>query len=270
MTRLRLVLITLALFLAGFVGFVWSAGPAPSDEQIVIPAKASFSKGRFLAYAQPWGGQAMVWTRWWAPYADAMAIHIADFPGKTTFNWRWPPLMPPNGPGVWGYDHIGYGNYDGGEPEVSVPAKRVRDVRSLKQSFAWRMEAPLGDGNVLTEFYLRSDPREIDSKLLEIGWFLHTPPGTKRWIERSTPVGIWIDGEKRRWKVVRDDKFVMFMPVDGRDVASGSLDMLPALHWLQEKGLVRGDEWLTGYAIGVEPTRGVGRLHLDRWQPTFD
>ena len=270
MTRLRLALVALAVLVLGFAGFVWRAGPAPTDEQIVLPAKSPYTRGRFFAFAQPWGGEEVAWTRPWAPRADAMAIHIADFPNKTAVNWRWPPYMASNGPGVWGYDQVGYGNYDGGEPEVHVPPKRVRDLTVLHQTFAWRLSHPLGDGNVLTEFYLRRNPKDVNSKTLEIGLVLHTPTTTRRWIDSSKAVGIWVDGQKRRWKVVLAGGFCMFMPEDGRDVPSGSLDMLPALRWLQAKRLVRGDEWFTGLAIGVEPTRGVGRFYLDRWRPAFN
>lgn len=270
MKRLRLLLIAVVLLVAGAAGFVWSAGLAPGPGQIVIPAKTPFTRGRFFAFAQPWGGEEVAWTRRWAPHADAMGIHLEKFPDGTTMNWRWPPIMAGTGPGVWGYIQVGYGNYDGGEPEVHVPPRRVRDIRVLRQSYAWRLDHPLGDGNVLTELYLRSNPGDIHSKTLEIGWFLHVPDSTRRWIAAARPVGIFVDGQKRRWKVALADEFCMFMPEDGRDLPGGSLDMLPALRWLQARGLVRGDEWLTGFAIGVEPVRGVGRFHLDRWRPAFE
>lgn len=268
MTRLRLILTAVAclvlLVVAGGVT-LWMTGPSPSDDQIVVPAKTPFTKGRYFAYAQPWGGEQVRWTRLWAPRADALAINIARFPADTSINWRWPPLIAANGPGVWGYDHISYGEYDGGPPEEPLPPRRVSDMSALTQDFAWRLETGMGDGNVLTEFYLRSSATDVNAKTLEIGFFLHAPASTRRFHARSRQLGVFIDGVGRRWTVALADKFCMFLPAGEGDVTSGKLDMVPALAWLKRRGLVKGDEWFSGIAIGVEPVRGFGRYHLDRW-----
>ncbi len=269
LTRLRLVLIAVSaafvLLVAALGVTIWSAGPNPTSAQIVIPAKTPFTKGRYFAYAQPWGGEQVGWTRRWAPQADALAIDVRQFPAGTTMNWRWPPFIAHNGPGVWGYIQTSYGNYDGGEPETPVPARRVRDVRDLRQAYAWRLENGLGDGNVLTEFYLRSSPTDVNAKTLEIGFFLHAPDSTRRFHGRSKAIGVFTDTQGRRWKVALAEKFCMFLPEAEGDLTTGTLDMLPALVWLQRHGLVKGDEWFSGLAIGVEPVRGIGRYHLDKW-----
>lgn len=265
MKRLRLVLIVVALMIAGVAFSVWMAGPRPSASQLVLPAKTPFTKGTYFAFAQPWGGEEVAWARPWAPYADALAIDIGSFPAGTSMNWRWPPFIAHNGPGVWGYIQVSHGNYDGGPPEVEVPQRRVRDIRALRQSFAWRIDTSWGDGNVLTEFYLRSSPTDVNAKLLEIGWFLHAPESTRKFVRGSRQVGIYTDETGRRWQVALAEKFCMFLPETDADIPSGSLDMLRALVWLQEQGLVRGDEWYSGVAIGVEPVRGFGRYQLDRW-----
>ncbi len=270
MTRLRLVLIvaiTAVTLAVGALALVlWLAGPRPTGAQIVVPAKTAFTKGRYFAYAQPWGGEQVAWTRPWARHADALAIDIPRFPANTTMNWRWPPFIASNGPGVWGYIQVSYGDYDGGPPEVPVPPRRVRDIRELKQAFAWRIDNDWGDANVLTEFYLRSSPTDVNAKLLEIGWFLHAPASTRRFVERSRQVGVYTDPAGRRWRVALADKFCMFLPEAEGDIRRGSLDMLAGLAWLQRKGLVRGDEWFSGLAIGAEPVRGIGRYHLEQWK----
>ncbi len=268
--RSRLLLTSLVAVLFVIAGAIavtlWLAGPRPDGAQVVVKAKTPFTKGRFFAYAQPWGGEEVAWTRAWAPRADALAIDIARFPAGTSMNWRWPPFIAANGPGVWGYIQVSYGNYDGGPPEVPVPVRRVNAIRELKQAFSWRLESGLGDGNVLTEFYLRSSPTDVNAKTLEIGWFLHAPDSTRKFVRTSRQIGVFTDRDGRRWQVALAEKFCMFLPEKDGDIRQGTLDMLPALAWLKAKGLVKGDEWFSGLAIGVEPVRGIGRYHLDRWQ----
>lgn len=266
MTRLRLILIAVALSIAGVVAVLWVTGPQPNQRQIVVPAKTPFTKGRFLAYAQPWGGEQVWWTRLWTPHADSLAINVGRFPAGTSASWRWPPLIAANGPGVWAYDHVAFGNYDGGEPEVSVPPQRVSDLRDLRQAFAWRIEDGVGEANVLTEFYLRSSRTNVDAKVLEIGFFLHAPDSTKRFVRGAKrQLGFFTDADARRWQVSIEDRFCMFLLARDGDLTSATIDMLPAIRWLQAKRLIKGDEWFSGLAIGVEPVRGIGRFHLDRW-----
>jgi hypothetical protein len=262
---LLIALAIVAMLVAGFAVALWAAGPRPTATQIVVPAKTPFTKGRYFAFAQPWGSETMRWTRWWAPHADALAINLGRFPADTAMSWRWPPFVPTNGPGVWAYNQVSYGNYDGGAPEVSVAARRVRDIRELRQAYAWRIDNALGDGNVLTEFYLRSSPTDVNAKTLEIGFFLHAPDSTKRFFGNSKQIGVFTDTGGRRWRVALADKFCMFLPEQDAALTRGTLDMLPALAWLRSKRLVTGDEWFWGLAIGVEPVRGVGRYYLDRW-----
>ncbi|SFS11000.1 hypothetical protein [Sphingomonas jatrophae] len=262
--RIASIAIVAALILLGAA--VWLTAPSARPGQLLVPANTPFSKGPWFAYAAPWGGESMALARPWAPYADAAIVDLKRFPANTVMHWRWPPLQPSNGPGVWGYDQVSYGNYDGGEPEQSAPPIRVKALTALSQAFRWSLANRWGDGNVLTEFYLRSSTTDVEAKTIEIGWFLHTPPRSRQFFNRSRLIGTYRDAQGRRWTVRMADRFCMFAPEQPGDIPQGSLDMLAALRWLQQKRVITGEEWMWGVAIGVEPVSGIGRFTLQDWR----
>jgi hypothetical protein len=262
---LRILLGLLVVALLAFGVFVVATRPSAGPGQVVVSAKTPFTKDRYFAFAQPWGGEEVTVLKPWAPHADAIVVDLARFPADTSFHWRWPPVSAGFGPGVWGYDAVMYGNYDGGEPETAVPPIRVRDLRALRQRFAWTIDNGWGDGNVLTEFYLRSSPTDVHAKVIEIGWFFHLPASTRAYFDRAAPIGTFVDAQGRRWSARMAEKFLMIAPEQPQDLPAGTLDMLPFLRWLQQKGKITGNEWMSGLAIGVEPVRGLGKLTVNRW-----
>ena len=265
--RLLLAILALALVVTGM--FLWVTRPTPGTGQIVLPAKTPFTKGSYFAFAMPWGGEMVAVLKPWSPHADSIVVDLDRFPAQTKVHWRWPPVNAGFGPGVWGYNAVMYGNYDGGEPERPIAPVRMRDLRELRQSFGWTIDNRLGDGNVLTEFYLRSSTTDVHAKVIEIGWFFHMPDSTRAFFDGSAPVGVFVDAQKRRWMVRMADKFCMFAPEKPGDLRAGTLDMLPPLEWLRQKGKITGDEWMSGLAIGVEPVRGLGSLSIERWSVTM-
>jgi hypothetical protein len=261
--RLALALGVVLLLSLGVL--LWATRPSAGAGQLVLPAKTPFTKNAYFAYAQPWGGETHFLLKYWAPHADALRLDLKRFPNNTEVYWRWTPLKASFGPGVWGYDGVMYGDYDGGIPEQPVKPIRVRDLQELRQSFAWTLSDTFGSGNVLTEFYLRSSPTDNEAKTLEIGWLLHMPPRTRKFFDRAKQIGTYVDPQGRKWMVRIEDKFCMFAPETTQDIRSGNIDMLAALGWLRQQGRISGDEWLSGVGFGLEPVSGFGKLTIDRW-----
>jgi len=266
MKWIRLVLVVGVMSLLALGVLLWATRPsAHAGSGLVLPAKTPFTKDSYFAYAQPWGGESNFVLKYWAPYADSLVLDLKHFPNNTRVHWRWPPVKAGFGPGVWGYDGVMYGDYDGGIPEQAVKPIRVRDLRELRQSFAWTLSNTFGSANVLTEFYLRSDPADSEAKTLEIGWLLHMPPSTRKFFDKAQQVGVFVDSKGRRWMVRIADKFCMFAPEKPEDLRAGTIDMQAALGWLRTKGRVTGDEWVSGAGFGAEPVAGFGSLTIDRW-----
>lgn len=246
--------------------FVAATDPFREDDRLPLPARQTFTRGAYYAYGSPWGGEKSWLTKAWSGHADTMWIDLKTYPDNTRIDWRWPPFSPRHGVGVWGYDHVGYGFYDGGQPEKPVPARRVRDIGKLEAHYRWNGDFSWGAATVLMEFYLRTDPQNADAKALEIGWLLHVPSRTRKFIDQSRPVGTYVDPQGRSWAVAIDDKYCTFTLADRQDSASGTVDVKAALMWLQGKGLVRDDLWMTGLALGAEPVSGAGHVEIEHWQ----
>jgi hypothetical protein len=266
---LRKALGALAVAAVGLVaagaGLAWYTAPPASPDHVLLSAKTAFTQGPYFAYSQPWGGESSRLTRWWAPHADTMAINLERFPNDTIAYWRWPPIKPRNGPGVWSYQALMHGNYDGGGTEVEVKPTRVHDLKRFAQDFAWSMDAEHGDANVLTEFYLRSSATDVEARLIEIGWFFHMPDSSRKFFLAARKLGTYVDPQGRKWEVRIEDKFCMFAPEQLTDIRSGTLDMRAAMAWLEQQGTITGDEWVWGVAFGLEAVKGFGKLDIQRW-----
>jgi len=254
-----------AIVLAAAAIFIVATKPFRDDSRIEVPPRQTFTRGPYYAYVAPWGGESSILTRAWSGRADSMAIDLHAYPDNTRVNWRWPPFSPRNGLGVWGYDHIGYGFYDGGQPEQPVPARRVGEIRKLDAQYRWDGDFGWGEATVLLEFYLRSNPKDSEAKVIEIGWLLHVPEKTRRFLESGREIGTYRDRKGQEWRVVLKDKYCTFSLANGADSHSGTVDVPAALAWLKGKGLVRDDLWLTGLAMGAEPVSGAGNVEIARW-----
>lgn len=247
------------------VGFLIITDAFRSDDRLTLQPQRSYSQSSYLAYVQPWGAQQYWLGRVWGARSDKMRLDLKAFPDRTRIEWRWPPFGPRNGVGVWGYNHIAYGDYDGGIPLAPVKPMRVRDIKRLQSTHDWDGEFGYGQATVLMEFFLRSNPEDSDSKVLEIGWFLHFPERSQEFVAGSREIGVFTDPQGRDWLVAIDETFCTFSLKSQADLPKGSVDVLAALRWLQAKGLVKGDEWLTGLALGAEPIKGVGHVEVRHW-----
>jgi hypothetical protein len=58
----------------------------------------------------------------------------------------------------------------------------------------------------------------------------------------------------------------MFAPTAPGDIEFGDIDMLHALHWLEAKKLITGNEWFAGLGIGAEPVSGMGKMTIKEWK----
>ncbi len=265
-----------AIVCAALIGLILLALATPflfrltgQGDRISVAARTTYTSGQYLAHVQPWAVTDMPVLRAWSNISETMWINPATFPNNVRFNWAWPPFSPRNGVGVWGYHHLAYGNADGGAAEEAVQPRQVDAISSLSTRFAWTGDFRFGESTVLTEFYLRSNPQDNESKLIEIGWLLHMSKDTKRFLDEGQAYGTYTDPQGRQWRVVIFDTYLTFSAAGGDDVRAGEIDMLHALHWLRGKGKITGKEWLTGLAIGAEPIKGFGNLELQQWKVDF-
>lgn len=236
---------------------------------VILQDRQPYYRSSYQAFASPWStylDKSFVRGR---DYADTIRIAPARFPDGTRFDTCWP-TRPPTKSGVWGYNALSFGNYDGGRPPKPVPPTRVLDIKRLNERFAFRY-AGSPFFNLLTEFYLTSIAGDENAKVMEIGFFLHTPQTTTVYARAGTFLARYRDRQGRTWEIRRQGSYLLIIPVGGEDVLSGVLEIAPLLSLLMEKRVLTGREWFNGIAFGMEPAPGGGntRLVVDHWRVEY-
>lgn len=230
----------------------------------ILADREFYTKGNFIAYAAPWsvdaaGGPAL---KHGMDFADEIAVRQETFPANAEFSWHWP-LIPPKHTGVYGYNAVSFGSYHGGMPEVPVPARQVKVIGKLEETFRFDLAQPIGDFNVLTEFFL-AETADGEHKVAEIGFFLRPAKSALLFADAGEQLGSFKDPLGRAWKVAQQPApygpFYVFIPPG--EVLAGTIDFKAALEFLRAKERVTGEEYFTGLAFGVEPVTGSGSLQL--------
>lgn len=248
------------------ISFLWMAVSATlaAGKPVVLGDKEFFTKGSFIAYAAPWSTDegANAGLKHGVDFLDEIAFEPKGFPQEVEFTWHWP-LAPAKESGVYGYNAVSYGSYDGGVPETPVEPRQVKGIHALAETFGFEMARPAGDFNVLTEFFLTKE-KGGEEKVAEIGFFLHASESAVRFAEDGGAVGTFTDPARRVWKVsvqpAPAGPYYMFLPAE--DVLAGTIDFKAALDFLKAQGKLTGAEWFNGLAFGIEPVAGSGSLRL--------
>ncbi|HSI14325.1 MAG TPA: hypothetical protein VK961_19910 [Chthoniobacter sp.] len=242
-----------------------------AEAPVILGDKDFYTKGSFIAYAGPWSTYLGTGTslKHGVDFADEIALQPETFPSNVELTWHWP-LTPPKNAGVYGYNAISYGNYDGGAAQVPIPPRQVKDIGALTETFGFQMARPIGDFNVLTEFFLTKKSGG-EEKVAEIGFFLHAAKSAIPFADAGEQLGNFTDPAGRAWKVgvqtAPAGPYYMFIPVG--DVLSGTVDFKGGLDFLRSKGRLTGEEWFNGLAFGIEPTAGSGSVRVRNLSVTY-
>jgi len=229
-----------------------------------------------MAFASPWSTYSNPQLVEGRDFLDTISFRQGDLAlGKDIqFSWRWPMERPQN-VGVFAYNHLGWANYDGGDVRSPVAPRQVSSIADF--TLAYEVEDAGGYAvgtqgyNGLGEFYLTTKPGDAHAKAIEIGWFWNAPLATRAWAATGKQLGTFKDRYRQSWKVAANvggaaGLYVTYTPdnATGRKV-KGTFDGKGAIDFLSAAGVVKGEWWLNGAAIGVEPLRGMGTAVVRRF-----
>lgn len=259
------------ILLSGFMLLALTL-PGRAEGPVVLTDQKFYTKGSFIAYAAPWStyqgkGAAL---KHGVDFADEITVDPESFPANVEFTWHWP-LTPAKEAGVYGYNAVSYGSYDGGVPASPIASRQIKDIAALSETFSFEMARPIGDFNVLTEFFLTKE-KLGEEKVTEIGFFLHASKSAVDFATDGEQIGSFTDATGRVWKVsvqpAPAGPYYMFLSAP--DVLSGTLDFKAALDFLRAKGKLTGKEWFNGLAFGIEPVMGSGSVRLRNFSVRYD
>jgi hypothetical protein len=233
------------------------------------------SEGQFMTYAAPWCtryDKSLLAER---DFNNAISYDKGDLAAgrNVKLTWRWPAAERRSHKcGVFGYNYVGWGNYDGGAVRNRVAPRQVKSLKALAFSYEAQSSSNPEQFNGLGEFFLTRAPGAADQKTIEIGWFWNMPAFTRKWARTGRPLGRVIDSHRVRWTVFVNQSgsagtYVTFIPVDRR--TAGTFEGKAALDYLRRSGLVNGDWWINGAAIGVEPLGGSGEATIRKFKVTM-
>jgi hypothetical protein len=241
---------------------------APALGQTIVKTDRQWdgAEGQHMVYASPWCADGLVAGR---DYSDTIAYHPGNLATATNvqLSWRWPLVTSPRC-GVRAYNHVAWGNYDGGLVRSPVARRQVSSIAAFTLDYEVEDAGGYSTGyngyNGLGEFYLTTKAGDANSKAIEIGWYWNAPLATRAWAATGKQLGTFKDRYKQSWKVAANvggaaGMFVTFTPdnATGRKV-KGTFDGKGALDFLRAAGIVKGEWWINGAAIGVEPEKGMG------------
>ena len=242
----------------------WSSFALAEESPRILADKEFYTQGSFIAYAGPWStyfGAGMT-LKHGVDYADEISVRPETFPANVDFSWHWPLVLSKH-TGVYGYNALSFGSYDGGVPAVPIAAQQVKGIITLAETFRCAWARPVGDFNVLSEFFLTEKPG--GAKVAEIGFFLRAAKSAVAFADAGEQLGTFTDTTGRAWKVGKQPAphgpYYMFIPAG--EVLAGRLDCKAALDFLRAKGQVTGEEWFNGIAFGIEPVTGSGSLRVE-------
>jgi len=222
-----------------------------------VPDAKNYTKDEFLLYLSPWSRFYDKTLQMGVDYLDIAYVYPATFPAGTKISWRWPTGALPKGAGVWGYHHIAFGDYSGGVVESPIESRQIKDIQSLTGAFDYSFEGST-NFNLLTETFLTTAKGDQETRTVEIGFFLHASAVSDTWLRDGKSIGIFTDSDNRSWAVARQGDFVTFQSAEDGAILKGTVDFKAAFGFLAEKGVITGEEWFNGLALGIEPTLGGG------------
>ncbi len=249
------------------------------ERPIILPDKTTYTCGQYLAFAAPWSVSSPPQSSFipGVDYADSIvalpSVRNTDAClDGSTINWRWPAQT--SSKGVYGYMELTYGNYDGGKPVVPVTPIQASAITTFRQELLIgpTTGAP-ADYNILNEFYLTETAGVASTKRVEIGFFWNAADTTITYYNGGTPCSTYTDPTGRKWacRWLPDGsagRYIMYY--SGARASGGLLDFKAVIDSLVGQGLVDGNLYLNGAAVGVEPVRNGGSMQVHRWRITLN
>lgn len=236
----------------------------------ILADQVFFARDSYFAYASPWCAVVNPTLVIGRDLVNTISVVPSTFPNDVVIATKAPAGDPNSyGCGVYGYHHIGFGNYDGSTLPTPVTSRQVKDITALSMKIEITDQQSDGQYNVLNEFYLTSSAGNAAAKVVEIGFFLHASPASIAFARTGTSLGVFTDASGRRWTVTKAAKFVMLMPADGGNVTSATIDGKGVMAFLVAKEVITGAEWFNGAALGVEPVRGSSTVAIGQWAVTY-
>jgi hypothetical protein len=242
--------------------------------------------GNPVTITADWAGYGMKTGPWWTytnPWNRGSLVHGVDYnqsitvipkamPNGTVISWSWPNQIPSY---IYSYPMLVYGVYDRGTSRAGVkPASmQISELTTLLLQHNVSIAATSGsvnDFDVIYDGYL-STTADGNTNAAEISVFIHTPNSSLTYMRGLSPryTG-YVDGDGVAWDMAFHGTQMCIWPHNGADVLVKTIDLKAMLSYLVTQGVLTGNEWFNGIAIGAEIIRNAGTLTVNSIEITFN
>ena len=188
---------------------------------------------------------------------------------ETTITWSWP--NTPAGYNVYSYPAVFYGDYAGfNAPANNVTAEQINSLKTLtlSQNVSFSGQTDQYDG--MYDGYTTSTPDGDSSTVQhEVEVYIHSPGYVQDWIQ-NLPQHHVTDSQGLQWTIATQGNIVIFAPSDFRDLTNYTTDLKGLLQAAVADGVMSGNEYFNGIALGNEPREGSGSMTIHSLSVNYD
>jgi hypothetical protein len=230
-------------------------------------ATANTDAGPYWAMNSTWNQNGLVNG---SGFTQSLTMEHPDSPNiETTIAWSWP--QTPAGYNVYSYPAVFYGDYPGfNAPANNVASEQINSLKTLtlSQNVSFTGQTDQYDG--MYDGYTTSKPDGDSSTIQhETEVYIHSPGYVQDWIE-NLPQHHFTDSQGLDWTIATQGNIVIFAPSDFRDLTNYTTDFKGLLQAAVADGVMSGNEYFNGIALGNEPREGSGSMTIHSFQVNYD
>ncbi len=203
-------------------------------------------------------------------YTQTISMNTGTFPNGTAIAWSWP-NTPASG-NVYSYPAVFYGTYQAWpSPAISIPAKQINNISALQLSFNLTLGGSLQKYDAIFDMYLKSTPGQ-NNGAFEVEIDVHTPTYFSDWVGTLSQ-SHYTDSQGLAWTIASNPganpPMILFVPSDFRDLTNYTVDFKALLNAAKNAGLITGNEYFDGLALGNEPQMGSGSMTINSFSVNY-
>lgn len=218
--------------------------------------------GSYGVFPSAWGSDSLTS----AEFSISALLNVSEFNANRSMKGQWSYPTAKNPPGVWGYVHEYWKNYNAtynpNDQYYPSAAKTLAQINTCVAAIEWSYTGS-GNFDYLTECFLTDAADLFGSHIkAEVGFIAYGHGPTLTYHNSGADMGVFTDQFGRAWTVREHVQntwlYYTFYPQNGAAVYTYSADFKGAFNHLLARGKLNTAWFLNGLATGVEPASGGG------------
>ncbi|MDR3449258.1 MAG: Ig-like domain-containing protein, partial [Alphaproteobacteria bacterium] len=225
-----------------------------------------YNSGSYSVYIAPFNVGSLVYGK---DYSETMQLDSSSPNSGVTANWSFPTITAGN---IKSFLHIDYGDYNYGSPQKPIASSKIKDITTLSESINFTMSGNTQGSDVIMDLFLTKVAGQSSTNAAEVEVLLHSPTYSQTWVASLHQLGSFTTNGVT-WKVaettIAGNPDYVFMPANGADVTSGTINVNAMLQYLVAHGGLNSSLYFNGLANGVETSSGSGSWTMNNFSVDY-